>query len=110
MLPRQGAVAKRLLRRSAAYAVRPKTAANPFNVSPRLRLPASRSLTIVDETGDSTYHARMIRLTQEPINPTAVLDEVSSNDAGAVVLFLGTTREYTHGRRTASLDYECYPE
>ena len=25
-------------------------------------------------------------------------------------MFLGTTREYTHGRRTASLDYECYPE
>jgi molybdopterin synthase catalytic subunit len=26
------------------------------------------------------------------------------------VLFLGTTREFTHGRQTASLDYECYPE
>jgi molybdopterin synthase catalytic subunit len=52
----------------------------------------------------------MIRLTQEPIDPTVVLAEVASNDAGAVVLFLGTTREYTHGRRTASLDYECYPE
>ena len=25
-------------------------------------------------------------------------------------MFLGTTREFTHGRRTASLDYECYPE
>jgi molybdopterin synthase catalytic subunit len=25
------------------------------------------------------------------------------------VLFLGTTREFTHGRRTVSLDYECYP-
>ena len=30
--------------------------------------------------------------------------------AGAVVLFLGTTRELTDGRQTASLDYECYPE
>jgi molybdopterin synthase catalytic subunit len=52
----------------------------------------------------------MIRLIQEPIDPMAVLAQVASNDAGAVVLFLGTTREYTHGRRTASLDYECYPE
>ena len=31
-------------------------------------------------------------------------------EAGAVVLFLGTTREMTAGRRTVSLDYECYPE
>lgn len=25
-------------------------------------------------------------------------------------MFLGTTREFTDGRRTVSLDYECYPE
>jgi molybdopterin synthase catalytic subunit len=49
-------------------------------------------------------------LTNEPINVTAVLAAVSSNDAGAVVLFLGTTREFTRGRQTASLDYECYPQ
>ena len=38
------------------------------------------------------------------------MSSVASNDAGAVVLFLGTTRQFTHGRRTESLDYECYPE
>lgn len=52
----------------------------------------------------------MISLTHSPIDPSAVLAEVASSDAGAVVLFLGTTREFTHGRKTASLDYECYPE
>src|SRR4029450_11312223 len=52
----------------------------------------------------------MISLTTKPIDPAAVLAAVASNDAGAVVLFLGTTREFTSGRRTASLDYECYPE
>lgn len=52
----------------------------------------------------------MIALTHEPIDPTAALAQVASNDAGAVVLFLGTTREFTRGRQTASLDYECYPE
>lgn len=51
-----------------------------------------------------------VALTHEPIDSTAVLSAVSSNEAGAVVLFLGTTREFTHGRRTASLDYECYPQ
>jgi molybdopterin synthase catalytic subunit len=52
----------------------------------------------------------MISLTEQPINPSAALTQVASHDAGAVVLFLGTTREFTHGRRTASLDYECYPQ
>jgi molybdopterin synthase catalytic subunit len=52
----------------------------------------------------------MISLTQQPIDAQSVLASVASQDAGAVVLFLGTTREFTHGRRTASLDYECYPE
>jgi len=51
----------------------------------------------------------MIALTNSPIDPAAALSQVASNDAGAVVLFLGTTREFTHGRRTVSLDYECYP-
>jgi len=52
----------------------------------------------------------MISLTDQPIDSNGVLSSVASNDAGAVVLFLGTTREFTRGRQTASLDYECYPE
>jgi molybdopterin synthase catalytic subunit len=52
----------------------------------------------------------MIELTRHEIDPAAVLAQVASHDAGAVVLFLGTTREFTRGRRTESLDYECYPE
>jgi molybdopterin synthase catalytic subunit len=52
----------------------------------------------------------MIDLTNHRIDTAALLAQVSSHSAGAVVLFLGTTRETTAGRRTASLDYECYPE
>ena len=52
----------------------------------------------------------MIDLTNDPIDTAAVLDLVHSTQAGAVVLFLGTTREMTDGRATASLDYECYPQ
>jgi molybdopterin synthase catalytic subunit len=52
----------------------------------------------------------MIDLTDRPIDVAGILDRVSSPAAGAVVLFLGTTRELTDGRRTESLDYECYPE
>ena len=52
----------------------------------------------------------MIELTEQPIDTQEVLRQVSSTDAGAVVLFLGTTREFTRGRRTLSLNYECYAE
>lgn len=52
----------------------------------------------------------MIQLTREPIDTADLLHRVSSPLAGAVVLFLGTVREVTGDRRTASLDYECYPE
>jgi len=52
----------------------------------------------------------MIELSDKPIDVAAVLDRVQSLAAGAVVLFLGTTREMTAGRRTQSLEYECYPE
>ncbi len=50
------------------------------------------------------------QLTQGPIDTASLLDEVASSQAGAVVLFLGTVREMTSGRRTVALDYECYPE
>src|SRR5258705_10008836 len=52
----------------------------------------------------------MVSLTDKPIDTAAILAQAASHDAGAVVLFLGTTREFTQGRRTVSLDYECYPE
>ena len=51
----------------------------------------------------------MIELTSAPIDTAAALRHVTSPAAGAVVLFLGTTRQFTRGRETASLDYECYP-
>jgi len=52
----------------------------------------------------------MVQLITEPIDTAAVLDRVASHRAGAVVLFLGTTREFTGQRRSESLDYECYPQ
>lgn len=51
----------------------------------------------------------MIEITQSPIDHAAVTERVRSNRAGAVCSFLGTVRELTGDRRTASLDYEAYP-
>lgn len=52
----------------------------------------------------------VIQIVSEPIDTQSVLDSVADNRSGASILFLGTTREFTDGRQTASLDYECYHE
>ncbi len=50
----------------------------------------------------------MIQITHEPIDAASVLAAVSDNNAGANLLFVGTTREWTSGTRTVELRYECY--
>ncbi|MBA63033.1 MAG: molybdopterin converting factor [Planctomycetaceae bacterium] len=50
----------------------------------------------------------MISITNETIDTNVVLEAVQDHRAGAVVLFLGTTRSITGDRKTDSLDYECY--
>ena len=52
----------------------------------------------------------MVEITKDEIDSRQVLDAVADVRAGAQVLFLGTTREFTDGRRTTALEYECYPE
>lgn len=51
----------------------------------------------------------MIELTDAPIDHAALTERVRSNQAGAVCVFLGTTREMTGEKRTSWLDYEAYP-
>jgi molybdopterin synthase catalytic subunit len=50
----------------------------------------------------------MITLTTHPIDPTPLLTQAQTPSAGAVVLFLGITRQFTDGRETAELAYEAY--
>lgn len=56
----------------------------------------------------------MIEITEHPIDEASVLASVKSDQAGAVVLFLGTTREFTavgkSNKQTVRLEYECYRE
>lgn len=52
----------------------------------------------------------MISLTRDAINTAQVLHSVQSTRAGAVCLFLGTAREFTGDKHTASLEYDAYPE
>jgi len=50
----------------------------------------------------------MIEITSNEINTEALLESVSSPTCGAAVLFVGTTRQFTGGRETEKLAYECY--
>ncbi len=50
------------------------------------------------------------RLTTEPLSLDAVVDEVRSDEAGAIATFIGTTRLQSRGRTVLHLDYEAYEE
>jgi len=50
------------------------------------------------------------RLSAEPLSLDAVVDEVRSDEAGAVATFIGTTRLQSRGRTVLHLDYEAYEE
>lgn len=52
----------------------------------------------------------MIQLTDQPLNYAAITESVRDPAAGAVVLFLGTVREFTAGQQTEHLEYEAYRE
>src|SRR5262245_24243551 len=52
----------------------------------------------------------MIELTAEPIDVPRVLARIERPEAGAVVLFLGVTRQFTAGRETVELAYEAYDD
>jgi molybdopterin synthase catalytic subunit len=50
------------------------------------------------------------RLSAEPLSLDAVVDEVRSDQAGAIATFTGTTRVQSRGRTVLRLDYEAYEE
>lgn len=50
----------------------------------------------------------MIEITRQPLNPDAVTAQVRQDSNGAVVTFLGTTRDFAEGKPVAHLEYEAY--
>lgn len=50
------------------------------------------------------------RVTEEEIRLQELIDEVRSEEAGAIVTFLGTVRRHSRGREVQHLKYEAYPE
>ena len=47
-------------------------------------------------------------LSAEPLSLEAVVDEVRTDEAGAVATFVGTTRARSRGREVVHLEYEAY--
>jgi molybdopterin synthase catalytic subunit len=52
----------------------------------------------------------MFRVTNEAIDLNELVRYVTDPEAGAIVTFIGTTRNNNEGRRVIALDYEAYPE
>lgn len=50
----------------------------------------------------------MITLTSDPIDVTAALNDIRSEQAGAIDLFLGVVRDNTQERAVDRLEYEAY--
>src|SRR5690349_15618319 len=50
----------------------------------------------------------MVQLTSGPIDIKQLFSAAQRPDCGAVVLFSGTVRQVTEGRRTLALDYQAY--
>jgi molybdopterin synthase catalytic subunit/molybdopterin converting factor small subunit len=48
------------------------------------------------------------RLSEEPLSLDAVVEEVRSDEAGAIATFIGTTRVHSRGRTVERLEYEAY--
>ena len=48
------------------------------------------------------------RLSDEPLSVEAVVEQVRSDEVGAIATFIGTTRAHSRGRTVEHLDYEAY--
>ena len=52
----------------------------------------------------------MIEITHQPLDPERITSQVRKDTNGAVVTFLGTTRNSFEGKRVLKLEYEAYEE
>lgn len=52
----------------------------------------------------------MIEITHQPLDPERITAQVRKDTNGAVVTFLGTTRNNFQGKRVVQLEYEAYEE
>jgi molybdopterin synthase catalytic subunit len=60
---------------------------------------------------EQTSQSVRVTVGESPIDGGALLAEVARNDSGATVLFLGTVRDHSEGKKDVThLEYEVYAE
>lgn len=52
----------------------------------------------------------LFEVTEEPLSADEIAARVTNPHSGATLVFVGTVREWTKGKRTVYLEYEAYPE
>jgi molybdopterin synthase catalytic subunit len=50
----------------------------------------------------------MLDLTEDPLDPGPVVEDVRHPGSGAIVIFLGVVRDEDHGRKVRYLEYDAY--
>ena len=78
-------------------------AVNQRYAEPDGELSAGDEVALIPPVSGGTF-----RLSDRPLNPAEVIDEVKSERAGAVASFIGTTRITSRGRTVHYLEYEAY--
>lgn len=61
-------------------------------------------------SGGSPEGRPLFEVTEEPLSADEVGARVTNPHSGATLIFVGTVREWTKGKRTVLLEYEAYPE
>ncbi|MFB4162514.1 molybdenum cofactor biosynthesis protein MoaE [Alteribacillus sp. JSM 102045] len=51
---------------------------------------------------------KRFKVTDHPISTEDVIQKVTRRECGAITIFIGTVREFTHGKRTIRLEYQAY--
>ncbi len=75
------------------------------------RLEGGEEIALVPAISGGSGAARVrFSLTEGPIDPRRLEDEARTDEDGAIVSFLGVTRNHHDGARVERLAYECYEE
>jgi molybdopterin synthase catalytic subunit len=61
-------------------------------------------------SGGAVSSSERILVSPSPLSVDAAIDAVSGPDSGGIVVFLGTVRDASRGRRVRHLEYEAYAE
>jgi MoaE-MoaD fusion protein len=70
--------------------------------------PVSGGSDIIPESGLGSQAVKRFVITEDTLDIASVVSQVAHPDHGAALAFVGTTREWTRGQRTLTLQYEAY--